>query len=99
MLNRGVVAEAGDLSVGARLFQTLCASCHGQDGTGTAKSNRIDFTKPEWQEKMTDAAIARSIRRGKMPAMPPFSVKKDELEGLMKYVRSLRATTASKGGY
>jgi mono/diheme cytochrome c family protein len=101
MLERGFSSEGGDLVGGAKLYQTNCATCHGPNGEGSVKSGKIDFTATAWQAKMTDMSIANTIRNGRPPLMPPFSFTKEELEDLVKHIRSStkKNDTTKKGGY
>lgn len=102
MLDRGFSADRGNAAGGAQLFQTLCASCHGPAGAGTVQSRDVNFTKPAWQQKMSDRAIGTAIRQGSLPLMPPFSLQKVELESLVLHLRSLAEKPASgalQGGY
>jgi mono/diheme cytochrome c family protein len=79
----------------ATIYRNSCASCHGSDGkakTFKAKFNGAkDLTKPEWQEKVSDAHIFNVISNGKAK-MPSFGKKfsLSEIEALVAFVRRLR---------
>lgn len=78
----------------AILWQGLCASCHGQKGLGNGWDfpAGIDFTTAKWQDSLSDEQIIAQIKQGK-PPMPAFGTRltDEELQFLVKHVRSLRA--------
>jgi len=83
------------LERGASTFQSNCARCHGPDGKGTHPAGFTtpprNLTDPALQDRLSDAAIAETIRYGK-GQMPPFGMTLPEAErkDLVVYVRSLR---------
>ncbi len=71
-------ADASDGSVeGARIFETMCASCHGPTGKPTeamvARLNVRDLTSPELRARVTPALVEKQVRKGSdnklMPAL------------------------------
>ena len=50
------------------LYKKKCASCHGTDGKGDTKMGKKlgskDYTDSEVQKKVTDADMARAIKKG-----------------------------------
>lgn len=80
----------------ATLYRNSCASCHGSNGkakTFKAKFNGAkDLTKPEWQDKVSDAHIFNVISNGKAK-MPSFGKKfsLSEIEALVAFIRRLRS--------
>lgn len=82
-------------------FDTLCASCHGADGTGnTPTAAALDpkprnYTSTEWQESTTDAQISEIIVKGGaavgksmlMPANPDLADKPEVVAELVKIIR------------
>lgn len=72
----------------ARTVYTLhCASCHGQDGKLKA-SNAADLSK----SIISEAGIRRTILNGNKKGMMPYKdiLSKREVEGLVKFVKTLR---------
>jgi mono/diheme cytochrome c family protein len=89
--NRVPQQERPNLTVGELLWQRNCAVCHGTDGQG-GREAKVNFRAPEWQERMTDAAITRTIAGGKPPAMPAFAdlLSPEQIQALVQHLRSLR---------
>lgn len=75
------VIASGD--VGADLYQSQCAVCHGEDRTGSppAFPSLVAVDK-----RLSDQQIAYVIHqgRGRMPAQP--GIEGDELAGLLRYL-------------
>jgi len=66
LLNRTDAAAGGD-----KLFQQRCATCHGEDGRGTAKAPDLNARETQAQ---TDGALYWKISSGNTHAgMPAFS--------------------------
>jgi mono/diheme cytochrome c family protein len=77
----------------ATLFKSKCAACHGADGTGSAMGKKLgvlDLHGAEVQ-KMSDAELTNVIANGrdKMPAFGK-SLKADDIQGLVAYIRTLK---------
>ena len=83
-----------------RTWKAKCASCHGADGkadTETGKKLAIpDFTKADWQKKVSDDQMKKSISEGKTApgkteGMDPYKDKLDaaQIDSLVAYVRTL----------
>lgn len=77
-----------------RLFRTECSACHGLDGlskgpSGTRLPGRI-LADGTWLSKQEDSSLLKSIQNGK-GAMPSYQgrLKPEELNGLVRYIRSL----------
>ena len=87
--NRVPQKDAPDLTVGELLWMRNCAACHGMDGQGGSLVT-ISFAAAEWQGSIDDAAIARTIARGKPPTMPAFAdlLTPEQIRELVKQVRS-----------
>jgi mono/diheme cytochrome c family protein len=88
--NRVPQQERPDLTVGDLLWQRNCARCHGTDGRG-GREAAIDFGSAEWQAGAVDAAIARTIARGKPPTMPAFAelLSPGQITELVEHLRTL----------
>jgi alcohol dehydrogenase (cytochrome c) len=85
----GQPAQAGDQ--GRRTFETRCAPCHGENGTG-------GDTGPPIASRLSardDEALAAFVRAG-VPArgMPPQPIADPEMADLLKYLRVLQRRAA-----
>ena len=73
-------------------FRTKCATCHGQDGSGSpaGKSMNVPDLRSLVVQELPDAQLAQIISDGK-GGMPSFknSVSEDQIQGLVTYIRSL----------
>jgi len=87
-----VSAFAADAT--ADVFKSKCASCHGADGKGDTpagkKMNVKDLASDDVQ-KQSDADLAGVIEKGKKP-MPGYEgkVTKEQIDGLVKWIRTLK---------
>lgn len=83
--------ERPDLTVGELLWQGRCARCHGPDGRGGGQAP-VNMASPEWQARLDNAQIARTIAAGKPPAMPAFGdlLSADQIEALVLHIRQFR---------
>lgn len=94
--------SAAQIAQAQATFTAKCARCHGIEGrgngpySGTMRPKPHNYADPEWQASVTDDQIKEIILRGgvnmgKSPAMPgnPFLKNRpEELEGLVKLIRS-----------
>jgi len=83
------------------MFQTVCATCHGMDGTGKGPAAESlnpkprDYTDPQWQASVTDHQLKEVILKGgqgvgkspMMPGQPQLADHPDVLDGLVKIIR------------
>ena len=83
------------------MFMTVCATCHGADGTGNGPAAESltpkprNYTDPEWQASVTDADIKKIILEGgqangksaMMPAQTQLKDKPDVLNELVMIIR------------
>jgi cytochrome c553 len=85
------------------LWNTLCHTCHGMDGSGNGPAGAALNPKPRnhtdrnWQKSVTDEHIEKVILKGGAasglsPLMPP----NPSLEGKPDVVKALRAIVRSK---
>ena len=80
---------------GADTFKAKCATCHGQDGSGsTAMGQKMkvrDLRSPEVQ-KQTDDELTAIITHGK-PPMPAYgkTLTAAEIHQIVVYLRSIAA--------
>lgn len=92
---------AGEPSQARKMFETVCATCHGMDGTGTGPAAAAlnpkprNYTDAAWQASITDDKIKETILKGgqamgKSPMMPGQPQLKDQpevLDGLVQIIR------------
>jgi mono/diheme cytochrome c family protein len=91
-----------EMSVKAQqMFMTVCATCHGADGSGngpaaeTLNPKPRNYTDPAWQATVTDDDLRKTILLGgqavgKSPMMPGNPQLKDDaetLDGLVQIIR------------
>ncbi|MHB8877280.1 MAG: c-type cytochrome [Myxococcaceae bacterium] len=92
-----VLSPAVVLADDAETWDKKCASCHGKDGKGKTKMGEKmgakDYTDAKVQDAITDAQLEKGITEGlKEKKMPAFKdkLKPEEIQGLVKYMRSLK---------
>jgi len=87
-----VAAKGDDKS--ASLYKAKCAVCHGAAGKGDSPAGKsmgaVSFSDAKVAGK-SDAELKEAIEKGKnkMPAYGK-SLKSDEIQGLVAYIRSLK---------
>jgi len=84
-----VFAQLPDKATGKKIFESQCALCHGQTGTGGRGPglNRAKLTKAP-----DDEALAKVIATGIPPEMPgAWQLNPREVMSVAAYVRSLGA--------
>jgi putative heme-binding domain-containing protein len=76
-----------DVTVGKKIFESQCALCHGQTGTG---GRGPGLNRPKLNKAPDEAALGRVISDGIPPEMPgAWQLSKHEVESVAAYVRSL----------
>jgi mono/diheme cytochrome c family protein len=84
------------------LFQNVCATCHGADGTGNGPAAASlnpkprNYTDAAWQASVTDDELKKTILLGgqavgkspMMPGNPNLKDKPEVIDGLVAIVRS-----------
>jgi cytochrome c oxidase cbb3-type subunit 3 len=74
-------------------WEKSCATCHGARGRGDGPQGPMlraaDLGRAEWQDRVTDAEIAETIRKGRNK-MPAFDLPPQVLQGLVVRIRSLK---------
>ncbi|MBL9016898.1 MAG: cytochrome c [Myxococcales bacterium] len=94
-----VVGCSGDASGGSvegpKIFETMCASCHGPGGKPTeqmvARMNVRDLTAPEFRARVTKELVAEQVRKGSAnKLMPPLetALKPEQIEAVAAWVAS-----------
>ena len=82
-------------------FKTVCATCHGENGTGDGPGAAAlnpkprNYTDKAWQASVTDDQITKTILMGgaavgKSPAMPAQPQLRDKPEVVAALVRIVR---------
>lgn len=96
-LKNPIAATPESLAEGKKLFERLCAECHGDEGKGDGMAGE-DMTPPpanltdaDWEHGSTDGEIYVVIRDGTRQGMQRFGNKltAQQLWHLVNYVRSL----------
>jgi cytochrome c6 len=75
-------------------YKAKCATCHGPDGKGDTamgKTMKVKDLGSAEVQKQSDADVTTIIEKGKKP-MPGYEGKltKEQIDSLVKYVRSLK---------
>ena len=102
LLALGFASTASAADKNERTWLAKCASCHGEDGKGaTTKGKEMgvkDMTAAAWQKGITDEKIKTAIENGvkgekdgKKQEMDAYKekLKPDQIDGLVKYIRTL----------
>lgn len=101
----GAKPESGprgpEMSEAQRTFMTVCATCHGADGTGNGPAAESlnpkprNYTDMAWQASVTDADLKKIILEGgqavgKSPMMPAQVQLKDRPDVVNELVTIIR---------
>lgn len=82
----------GDPVLGQQRFESQCALCHGQDGSGGRGPN---LQRPKLDHAPDDAALRKVIADGIPPEMPgAWQLSAHEVASVAAYVRKLGAVPA-----
>lgn len=84
----------------ARLYQTLCATCHGADGRGSWRAKLFlirpgNLSDRARMSQESDDYLSQIIKQGGAPigrpGMPAFGLqlKNEDIEALVRYIRTL----------
>jgi cytochrome c oxidase cbb3-type subunit 3 len=94
-LGAGVVPD--DPSAGAVLFQTNCASCHGENAKGLEGTGSPNLTDADWVYGGDAATIRQTLLYGRQGVMPAWQgrLSDAEIRMLALYVEGL--STAGAG--
>jgi putative heme-binding domain-containing protein len=81
-----------DPAAGKKIFESQCALCHGQNGTG---GRGPSLHRPKLEKAPDDAALRQVISEGIPPEMPgAWQLHPREVANVAAYVRSLGAVPA-----
>jgi len=95
---------AGDGDQAQKMFQMMCAVCHGFDGKGRGPGADMldpkprDYTDATWQAQVTDDYLKKVILEGgaangksaAMPGQPQLKDQPEVLDGLVKIIRGFK---------
>lgn len=91
-----VAANPEAMEMGARLFQTYCAQCHGGDAGG--QPGFPNLRDNDWLWGGTPERIKETLTNGRMGIMTPMGTKPDmnaeQVRDVVHYVRSLSGLSA-----
>lgn len=81
-------ATAFDVQDGRRVYEGLCAACHGPDGNLIAG---IDFSRGVFRRTFSDDELAATIMAGipNTPMPPNPAMRQDEALRVVEYLRSM----------
>jgi cytochrome c oxidase cbb3-type subunit III len=78
---------SGDPAWGKKLFESQCALCHGQDGSGGRGPN---LHRPKLNHAADDTALRKLISEGVEPDMPAFwQLSEREVASVAAFVKAL----------
>ncbi len=77
--------SAEQIQAGYRLYTGQCQICHGANGDGIAG---INLARQQFHHVVSDDDIRKMVTTGNPQGMPPFTLKPEELDELVAYVRS-----------
>jgi cytochrome c oxidase cbb3-type subunit 3 len=80
----------GDAGSTRQLFVEKCSICHGADASGSDRGPAL-VSNPRLRTRSV-ADIESIIRKGTPGGMPAFALRKDQLDNLAGYIRSLNVT-------
>jgi putative heme-binding domain-containing protein len=88
-------ATAFDIQDGRRVYEGLCAACHGPDGNLIAG---IDFSRGVYRRTFSDDELAATIMAGipNTPMPPNPNMRRDEALRVVEYLRSMSAGRETK---
>src|SRR5580658_2370977 len=83
------LAQAPDPAAGKKIFESQCALCHGQTGTG---GRGPSLNRAKLAHAPTDDDLGKVIANGIEPEMPgAWQLSPREISSVAQYVRSLGA--------
>jgi cytochrome c oxidase cbb3-type subunit III len=81
------IGNPASIALGAKLFATSCAACHGPDGSGGRGPNLV--RRAVWHP-LSDEMIFSTIRNGVPGAdMPPTKLEDDQTWNLVAFIHAL----------
>jgi cytochrome c len=97
----GLPVGKGTAAQGKPLFDTLCASCHGENGRGNTADELVGEPKPPTKDNPSKvigsywpyATTLYDFIRRSMPPTAPGSLKPDEIYALIAYLLNANGIT------
>ncbi len=93
--DKGAGGAAGASTDGAQIYQSICAACHGANGTPDAamqaRLNVRDLSAGEFRARVTPALVEGQVRSGsKNKLMPSFAgaLTDEQIKAVAAYVAS-----------
>jgi cytochrome c oxidase cbb3-type subunit III len=94
LLAVGAIGQTGDATVGKKIFESQCALCHGQSGSGGRGPSLIRRT---FNKAPDDDALRQVISNGIEPEMPgAWQLDPKEVASVAVYVRSFGTIVPQK---
>jgi mono/diheme cytochrome c family protein len=89
-------AEIGDAKRGLAYAKKVCSECHGVNATDEQSP---DFMAPTFREVantkgITERALYVWLQSGNHESMPNFMIEPSDLDDVIAYIMSMRATQA-----
>jgi cytochrome c oxidase cbb3-type subunit 3 len=95
--SRNTIAKPSSASAsqGRKMFESVCAGCHGLDGRGGERGP--DISTRQQAVQLSNSEILKILREGRAAAgMPPFETLGDfKLKVLLEYIRTLQGKGVS----
>lgn len=90
----GTTARPGaEIDLVQLAWDKSCSTCHGARGRGDGPQGPMlrapDLGRIDWQDRVSDAEIADTIRKGRNK-MPAFDLPPQVLQGLVVRIRGLK---------
>lgn len=83
-----------DVALGKKLFESQCALCHGQGGTG---GRGPALNRPKLSKAENENAIRKVVREGILPEMPgAWQLSVREVASVAAYVKALGSVAVEK---
>ncbi len=83
-------ASQDSLQQGKQIYDQVCASCHGANGSGDGSANMPDWTEPGRLAGRSANDLVQVINTGVAPAMPGYASQysPDQIWALADYIRT-----------
>ncbi len=91
-------ASAATLQAGKKVYQTTCAVCHAQDGTGNKMLGAPNLTDDSWLYGSSQSQVEYTVRSGRNGVMPAWEtiMGKEKVHLVAAYVYSISRDKGAK---